>query len=196
MDAAKQKVKAELVATAELMQSSSESEIPETASAIASAIFEVMSRGGKLLLAGNGGSAADAQHIAAEFVNYFSFPRKALPAIALTTDTSVLTSISNDTDFNSVFARQIEAIGNQGDIVWLYTTSGTSKNIVEAAKTAKLCGLKVVCFTGANVETLREFTDYVISVPSNSTPKIQEVHLTIGHAISGLVESMFFSSND
>lgn len=196
MDAAKHKVKAELVATAELMQSSSESEIPETASAIANAIFEVMSGGGKLLLAGNGGSAADAQHIAAEFVNYFSFPRKALPAIALTTDTSVLTSISNDTDFNSVFARQIEAIGNKGDIVWLYTTSGTSRNIVQAAKTAKLCGLKVVCFTGANGGIIGEFADFLISVPSTSTPKIQEVHLTVGHAISGIVESMFFSSND
>ena len=196
MDSGSEKVKAELIATANLMQLSSQADLPETGSLIAKAIFKAMSTGGKLLLAGNGGSAADAQHIAAEFVNYFSFPRKALPAIALTTDSSVLTSISNDTDFNLVFARQIEALGKPGDIVWLYTTSGTSKNIVQAAKTAKECGLTVVCFTGSNSENLSDLADFIISVPSSSTPKIQEVHLTVGHAVSGLVESMFFSAND
>lgn len=163
---------------------------------IAEKIFECMSAGGKLLLAGNGGSAADAQHIAAEFVNYFAFPRKALPAIALTTDSSVLTSISNDSDFDFVFARQIQALGHPRDLVWLYSTSGSSKNIIEAAKTAKNSGLTVIAFTGSNTSDLEMYSDFIISVPSMETPKIQEVHLVLGHAISGIVESMFFRPNE
>ena len=162
---------------------------------VALAVYEAMASGGKLLLAGNGGSAADAQHIAAEFVNYFGYNRPALPAIALTTDSSVMTSISNDSDYTNVFARQLHALGKPGDVFFGYTTSGTSKNIVEALKAAKELGILAVALTGESSKELALVCDQIINVPSSSTPKIQEGHLVIGHTISGLVEDMFFGSN-
>jgi D-sedoheptulose 7-phosphate isomerase len=194
LDAALNKIIDELEVSAELMRATVSSDVPEIASKVAEAIYESLSNGGKLLLAGNGGSAADAQHIAAEFVNYFSFPRSPLAAIALTTDTSVITSISNDSSFDFLFARQVEALGRPGDVLWLYSTSGNSVNVVNAAIQGKKQGLLVVTFVGANGGKLAPYSDLQICIPSTSTPKIQEVHLVLGHAISGLVETRFFPS--
>jgi D-sedoheptulose 7-phosphate isomerase len=167
----------------------------QQAADFAEAIIGGLKSGGKILLAGNGGSAADAQHMAAEFVNYFNFPRPGLPAIALTTDTSVLTSVSNDTDFKFVYSRQIQALGRKGDIFWCYTTSGKSKNIIEAARVAKDMGIVVCAFTGAHTSDLDDLCDFVVSVPSNSTPRIQETHLVIGHSVAEIVEQHFFGEN-
>ena len=186
------KVASDLSDTAAAISATLDSNVPRIAAEVAIEIFQSLRAGGKILLAGNGGSAADAQHIAAEFVNYFNFPRPALRAIALTTDTSVITSVSNDTDYEHVFARQVQAMGDKGDILWLYSTSGSSKNVVQAAKVGKEMGLRVVVFVGSDPSALKDHADFVISVPSSSTPKIQEVHLTLGHSISGLVEDMFF----
>lgn len=195
MESEVKKVAADLADTAAAMSATIYSDVPRIAAKVALEIFQSLQSGGKILLAGNGGSAADAQHIAAEFVNYFNFPRPALRAIALTTDTSVLTSVSNDTDYEQVFARQVQSLGDKGDILWLYSTSGSSKNVVRAAATGKEMGLKVVVFVGDNSSALEEYADFVISIPSSSTPKIQEVHLALGHSISGLVEGMFFKPN-
>jgi D-sedoheptulose 7-phosphate isomerase len=158
----------------------------------ARACFESLSGGGKLLLVGNGGSAADAQHIAAEFVNYFNFERHGLAAVALTTDTSVLTSISNDSHFERVFARQIQAIGRPGDVLIAYSTSGRSKNVIAAIRQAKENGLRVIGLTGKDQNDMSTLCDFILQTPSSSTPKIQEGHLALGHILSGLVERMFF----
>jgi D-sedoheptulose 7-phosphate isomerase len=144
--------------------------------------------GGKIILAGNGGSAAEAQHIAAEFVNYFKNPRKPLAAVALTVDSSVLTSIANDTDFSKVFSRQVQAIAKEGDLFFAYSTSGASANILQAMQAASELGVFVVGFTGQNGESMSKFSDILIEVPSSDTPHIQEMHTTFGHVISGLVE--------
>lgn len=196
MDSSIEFINRQLVLTSDLLVATTQTHNGSAAASIAEVIYESMKAGGKLLLAGNGGSAADAQHIAAEFVNYFSFPRQALPALALTTDTSVITSISNDSSFDFLFSRQIQALGKTGDVVWLYSTSGTSRNIIEAASTAKLMGLSVVIFTGSNTSALADYADFIISVPSDQTPKIQEVHLVLGHAISAIVENRFFGTNE
>lgn len=162
----------------------------QTVQVAANACAEAINAGGKILLVGNGGSAADAQHIAAEFVNYFGYQRKALPALALTTDTSVLTSISNDSDFKFVFSRQIEALGNPEDILIAYSTSGNSENIINAIQAAKSNGLKTIGMTGSKPAKFSGLVDYLIQIPSAETPKIQEGHLVIGHIISGLVEAI------
>lgn len=196
MESELSKVVSDLSDTASVFSATLESNAPRVAAEVAIEIFQSLRSGGKILLAGNGGSAADAQHIAAEFINYFNFPRPALRAIALTTDTSVLTSVSNDTDYEQVFARQVQALGDKGDILWLYSTSGSSKNVVRAAAIGKEMGLKIVVFVGSNSSALKDYADFVISIPSSSTPKIQEVHLALGHSISGLVEGMFFKLNN
>ena len=151
--------------------------------------------GGKILLAGNGGSAADAQHIAAEFVSRFIFDRPALSAIALTTDTSILTAIGNDYGYEKLFARQIQAHGKQGDIFIGYSTSGQSRNVLMALQEAKSTGLICIGMTGNRGGAMREFCDYLIEVPSNETPHIQESHLVIGHIICGLVEESIFKGS-
>ncbi len=146
----------------------------------------------KALIFGNGGSAADAQHLAAEFVNRFLFDRPALPGIALTTDTSVLTSISNDSDYKFIFSRQIEALGQRGDVAIGISTSGASPNVVEALKKAKEMGLSTIAFIGDKKGDAEKYSDVVIRVPSDSTPRIQEVHIMIGHIICQLVEETMF----
>lgn len=146
---------------------------------------------GKILIFGNGGSAADAQHIAAEFVNRYLKERNALPAIALTTDTSILTSIGNDSSFENIFSRQIEALGKKGDVAWGLSTSGRSKNIVKALSIAKSIGLKTIGFTGSDGGKIKKLVDCNINVPSMSTPRIQELHITIGHIICELIEDIF-----
>ncbi len=144
--------------------------------------------GGKVLLFGNGGSAADAQHIASEFVNRFSKDRKAYSAIALTTDTSVLTSIGNDRSFGNIFSRQIEALGCKGDVAWGISTSGKSKNVVSALEVAKSVGLKTILLTGSEVGKIGDSVDCLVKIPSKSTPRIQELHITVAHIICELVE--------
>jgi D-sedoheptulose 7-phosphate isomerase len=153
---------------------------------IADYIYTCFANGNKLLIAGNGGSAADAQHMAAEFVNKFGKQRRALPAIALTTDTSVITSISNDSSFDYVFSRQIQALGQPGDVLLCITTSG-SKNIIQALREAK--GLASICLTGLTGRSrLRGKCDLMLVVPSTNTARIQECHEFILHLICGKVE--------
>ena len=146
----------------------------------------------KTLIAGNGGSAADAQHIAGEFVSRFYFDRPGLASIALTTDTSILTAIGNDYGYERVFARQVEANGANGDVFIGISTSGNSKNIVEAIKSAKERGIFTLGFTGAKGGIMKEMCDICICVPSNETPRIQESHIVIGHIICAIVEKEMF----
>ena len=157
----------------------------------ARAIIETYKNGGKVLTAGNGGSAADAQHIAAEFVSKFLYNRKALRAIALTTNSSILTSVGNDYSHEHVFARQIQAYGDPGDVFIPISTSGNSKNIILAINEAKSQGLKIIGLTGEKECLMDDLCDYLIKVPSEKTPIIQESHIMIGHIICALVEKEF-----
>ena len=152
--------------------------------------------GGKVLIFGNGGSAADAQHIASEFVNRFSKDRKAYSAIALTTDTSVLTSIGNDSSFSKIFSRQVEALGCKGDVAWGISTSGKSKNVVNALEVARSVGLKTILLTGSEAGNIGESVDCLVKVPSKSTPRIQELHITVAHIICELVEGELSSKEE
>lgn len=145
----------------------------------------------KILLCGNGGSAADSQHIAAELVSKFNYKRKALSAIALTTDTSILTSISNDFSFKYIFSRQIEALGRKGDVLLAYSTSGNSENILEAIKQAKKQNMIIVGLTGSKKGKMNKNCDILIEAPSQFTPKIQECHLAIGHYFCDVIEKKF-----
>jgi D-sedoheptulose 7-phosphate isomerase len=160
--------------------------------AIAGAIAAAMRKGGKLLVAGNGGSAADAQHIAGEFLSRLNFDRNPLPAIALTTDTSVLTAIGNDYGFDNVFERQVRGLGRRGDILLAISTSGRSPNIIAALKAAREAGVTTIGFTGDGQREMNAFCDYALRVPSNSTPQIQQIHILAAHAICGLVEQQLF----
>jgi D-sedoheptulose 7-phosphate isomerase len=146
----------------------------------------------KVLLVGNGGSAADAQHIAAEFVGRFKLERIGLPAIALTTDTSILTALANDYGYDMVFSRQLDALANEGDVLIAITTSGTSPNILKAVEVARSKNVKVIGLTGGGGGKLKDAADLAIIVPTNNTPRIQEAHITIGHIICNLVERELF----
>ena len=154
--------------------------------------IDCLKAGGKILLAGNGGSAADSQHIAGEFVSRFYFDRPGLPAIALTTDTSILTAIGNDYGFERLFARQLESLGNEGDVFLAYSTSGASPNIVEALKTAREKGIVTVGLTGNREGAMCHLCDCLLEVPSADTPRIQEGHAVLGHIICELVEAALF----
>ncbi|MDX1707653.1 MAG: D-sedoheptulose 7-phosphate isomerase [Desulfobacterales bacterium] len=147
--------------------------------------------GNKILLFGNGGSAADAQHLAAEFVNRFKIERPPLAAIALTTDTSILTSIGNDYRFDDIFSKQIEALGKKNDIAWGISTSGNSKNVLEAIELANKKGLFSIAFIGRG-GALSRLAQLVFAAPSDSTARIQEAHITLGHILCDLVERMLF----
>lgn len=153
-------------------------------------------KGNKILICGNGGSAADSQHFAAEFVNKFSdrIKRKALPALALTTDTSIITAISNDSDYENIFSRQVEAYGSKGDLIVIFTTSGNSKNCIKAIKTARLIGLRSVVFTKTGAE-ISKLADLSIEVPSKNTQHIQECHVFAYHVITELVENSLAGNN-
>jgi D-sedoheptulose 7-phosphate isomerase len=148
--------------------------------------------GGKILIAGNGGSAADAQHFAGELVSRFYFDRPALAAIALTTDTSVLTAIGNDYGYEDVFSRQIEAFGQSGDVFIAISTSGNSPNIIKAITQAKALGLSVIGLTGQGGGAMKPLCDICFCVPSNSTPRIQEGHLLIEHTLCVCIEEELF----
>jgi D-sedoheptulose 7-phosphate isomerase len=145
----------------------------------------------KVLLFGNGGSAADSQHIAAEFIGRFQKERKALPAIALTTDASILTALSNDYGPEIVFSRQIEGLGQKGDVAFGISTSGNSTNVIEGIKKAKQMGLKTISLTGCHGGKLAKLTDISLIVPSHNTARVQESHICIAHAICELVENQF-----
>ena len=149
-------------------------------------------KGGKLLVAGNGGSAADAQHFAGELVGRFEFDRPPLPAIALTTDTSILTAIGNDYGYRDVFSRQILAYGLHGDIFVAISTSGNSGNILDAIMTARQKGLTIIGLSGQTGGQMKALCDYCICAPSSSTPRIQECHLVIEHMICGYIEAAMF----
>jgi len=153
---------------------------------------EVYKNGNKTIIAGNGGSAADAQHIAGEFVSRFYFDRPGLPSIAITTDTSVLTAIGNDYGYEKVFARQVQANGVKGDMFIGISTSGNSANVIEALKECKEKGIITVGLTGETGGKMAPLCDYCIKVPSKETPRIQEVHIMIGHIICSVVEEAIF----
>lgn len=156
-------------------------------------IVEAFHEGNKVMLFGNGGSAADAQHIAAEFVNRFMIERPPLPAMALTTDTSVITSIGNDYKFDDIFLKQIKALGKEGDIAWGISTSGNSPNVLKALKEAKKMGLKTIGMTGKDGGKMAKMVDYLLNVESESTPRIQETHITLSHVICELVDIKLFN---
>ena len=156
--------------------------------AVAAAIVASLRAGGKLLIAGNGGSAADAQHLAAEFVGRFVLERQALPAIALTTDTSALTAIGNDYGFDRVFERQLRALGRRGDVLLALSTSGRSANVLTALKAARDIGLTTVGFAGSGTAPMRDLCDYFLAAPSTETAIVQQIHITFGHAICALVD--------
>ena len=160
---------------------------------VAALLISALESGHKLFLFGNGGSAADSQHIAAELVGKLLVKRRALPAIALTTDTSNLTALGNDFGYETVFQRQVEALGQVGDVAIGLSTSGTSPNVLEAIRTARKMGLKTVGLTGRTGGTLAGLVDHAIIVPSDSTQRIQESHITIGHILCELIEAHFAS---
>jgi D-sedoheptulose 7-phosphate isomerase len=159
-----------------------------TAHAIAAAMIGALQAGNKILLAGNGGSAADAQHIAAEIIGRYKHDRPAWAAIALTTDTSALTAIANDYGFDQVFARQVEGLGRRGDVLLALSTSGRSPNILAALRTARAHGLVTIGFTGSKGQALGELCDHLLVSPSDDTAVIQQIHLTFAHGICGEIE--------
>jgi len=150
-----------------------------------------LTNGAKVLIFGNGGSAADAQHLAAEFVNRFQIERPPLAALALTTDTSVLTSIGNDYHFDDIFSKQVKALGKAGDIAWGLSTSGNSANVIKAVKTARQAGLSTIGMTGRRGE-LADCAEIAMSVASDNTARIQETHITLGHILCELVERKLY----
>jgi D-sedoheptulose 7-phosphate isomerase len=167
----------------------------DTIAQVADVCVNAFRAGNRVLIAGNGGSAADAQHIAAEFVSRFMFDRPGLPAMALTTDTSMLTAIGNDYGFEKLFERQLEANGEKGDVFIGITTSGNSPNVLRAIARCRDLGIISVGLAGAGGK-IQSMCDHVISVPSNETPRIQESHITVGHIICGMVEQVIFSGQN
>ncbi len=166
----------------------------DTIAAAAEAIVKSLNSGGRLYICGNGGSAADAQHIAGEFIGKFKDKRMALPALALTTDTSVITSIANDDSFETVFARQVEALVNKGDILWAISTSGISSNVIAAAALAKKKGATILAFTGRKNSPLEQMSDICLCADNPSTARSQEIHQLAYHIICKLVEQNFADS--
>lgn len=158
-------------------------------------ISDTFTKGNKILLFGNGGSASDASHIAGEFVNRFKRERPGLPAIALNTDIAVLTSIANDYDYSEIFARQVKALAYEGDVAIAISTSGNSPNVLKAVDAAKKKKLKIVAFTGVKGDKLSAKADYAFVVPSSNTPRIQETHITLGHVLCQMVEEILFEAH-
>ncbi len=163
----------------------------EAIAAAAKIIIRALKRNGRLYICGNGGSAADAQHIAGELVGRFEQERKPLPAVALTTDTSIMTSISNDYGYENVFAKQVEAFVREGDVLWAISTSGTSANIITAAELAKKKGAAVLAFTGQKDSKLEQVADVCFCANNKSTARSQEIHQLGFHIICGLIEDNF-----
>lgn len=189
--ATREEVIRELTESAEVKRAVTE-KLADTILKAAQMIIDAYKDGKKVMLIGNGGSAADAQHLATELVGRFMVERKALPAIALTTDTSALTAIANDYGYEKVFQRQIEALAEAGDVLLAMTTSGASPNILAAIETAQALGVRVIVMTGEKGLSMKAKTGLVLAVPSAKSPRIQEAHITIGHIICYLVEKELF----
>ncbi|MCK4244039.1 MAG: D-sedoheptulose 7-phosphate isomerase [Candidatus Omnitrophica bacterium] len=151
-------------------------------------VVKTLKQGGKILFCGNGGSAADSQHLAAEFVGRFKRERRPIPALSLTTNSSILTAISNDYDFKNVFSRQVQAMGKKGDLLIGISTSGQAENVILAVKVAKKIGIKTIGLTGKNGGGLAKLSDLSFIVPSNNTARIQEAHILIGHILAEIAE--------
>jgi D-sedoheptulose 7-phosphate isomerase len=160
--------------------------------AISTEIAQCFMNGGKLMIFGNGGSASDAQHVAAEFVNRFKMERPPLPAIALTTDSSILTSVGNDYEFDDIFLKQVSALGNENDIVWGISTSGNSENVVRALREAARNDMKIIGFTGRDGGKMKGLCDLLFQSPTDITARIQEIHIAAAHIICGLVDEIMF----
>tara|TARA_B100001059_G_scaffold125455_1_gene125479 strand:+ start:596 stop:1174 length:579 start_codon:yes stop_codon:yes gene_type:complete len=171
-----------------------DSKIKNTINKSVDIILEALIRGNKLYFCGNGGSAADAQHLAAEFTGKFYLDRQALPAEALHCNTSYMTAVANDYSYEDVYSRMIEGVSKPGDVLIGLSTSGNSKNIIKALKVAKLNKLHTISFTGLNGGLMKNHSDYLLDIPSENTPRIQECHILIGHIICQLVEKQFFKS--
>jgi D-sedoheptulose 7-phosphate isomerase len=182
-------IEASIAAKKRLLEDAELIDVVDRATSI---LIDAFKRGNKVLLFGNGGSAADAQHIAAEFVGRFSFNRPALPALALSVNSSCVTAIGNDYGFDLVFSRQIEALARAGDVAIGITTSGNSPNVLRGMETAKKMGLHTIGMTGSKGQKLLQAVDYCVCVPSADTPRIQECHILVGHVISELVERAIF----
>jgi len=183
---------AEAVAEANLLKNRLVAEQAQQVAEAARLLAATLKQGGKILLFGNGGSAADAQHLAAEFVNRFRIERPPLAALALTTDTSVLTSIANDYDFEEVFAKQVRALGRSEDVALGLSTSGNSPNVVRGLDAARQLGLRTLALSGGDGGPVARAAELALVVPSRSTPRIQEVHITIGHVLCDLVDFLLF----
>jgi D-sedoheptulose 7-phosphate isomerase len=183
-------VRQELAQHAEVVRRVSE-ELTRPIEEVALLVTKTLRAGGKVLFCGNGGSAADAQHLAAEYVVRFARERRPLPALALTTDTSIITACANDDGFDTVFERQVRALGRAGDLLVLHSTSGRSVNLLAAADAAREVGLKTVGLLAKGGGLLAERVDLAIVVPTESTPRAQELHLTIGHVVCELVDRAF-----
>lgn len=158
--------------------------------------INAISQGKKVIFCGNGGSAADSQHLAAELMGRYKFDRAPMSAMSLTVDTSALTAIGNDYGYDKIFSRQLRGIGNTGDVIVGISTSGNSKNILDAFAVAKEKGIKTIAFTGEHGGKMREVADVCLNVPSNTTNNIQEMHIACGHMICGIVENHFFGQHD
>jgi len=168
-----------------------DSSLLQTIMTLGQEMSRALAAGRKILLFGNGGSAADAQHIAAELVGRFSRERRALPALALTTNTSTVTAVGNDYSYDRIFARQVEAFGASGDVAIGISTSGKSPNVIEAIRVAESIGMLTAGMTGASGRDLAELVDYCLRVPSEKTPRIQEAHILIGHILCEIVDASF-----
>lgn len=188
-------IKSEFQKTAEVFSKIlSDQKLQENIENITKTCIKSLKNGKKIMFCGNGGSAADSQHLSAELVSKLCYDRPALNAIALTVDTSALTAIGNDYGYLYSFSRQIEAVGNEGDVLIVFSTSGRSKNIIEAVKKAKEKNIIVVGFLGADGRDIGAIVDYQINIPSFETPKIQEGHIATGHIICALIEEEFFGA--
>jgi D-sedoheptulose 7-phosphate isomerase len=163
----------------------------EVAAAMAAMICDCFRAGGKLLLCGNGGSAGDAMHVATELVGRYKQERQALPALALGTDVTFVTAFANDYSFTDVFSRQVEGLGRPGDVLWAFSTSGSSKNVLQALRKARSLGMQNIGFTGAHGRAMVEACNLCLVVPSADTPRIQEAHIAVAHIICDLVERAF-----
>jgi len=186
-------IKADLKESIDLKNQVLKELVPKIESA-ARMLITALKAGNKILLCGNGGSAADSQHLATEIVSRYKKDRKPLAAIALTTDTSILTAVGNDYGFEHIFARQVEALGKKGDVLIGISTSGESKNVIEAMKAARSLGLRTIGLLGCTGGSIGEAVDLAIVTPCQNTPRIQEAHITIGHILCDLIERELFSA--
>lgn len=188
-----QKIIAQLEESAEVKRQTIITAV-DSIEAAAQMLIDCYRAGGKVLLCGNGGSAADAQHLAAELISRLKLERAAIPALALTTNTSLLTAIGNDYKYDLVFVRQVEAFGKAGDVLIAISTSGESENVIKAVEFSRMQGIKSIALTGAKGGRLAEKVDLAIKIPSDNVQRIQECHITVGHILCELIESALYGT--